>query len=238
MGFHGEMTEDHAVTTAVLLDIDGTLVDSNYLHVDAWARAFAACGRPVDAARIHRAIGMDSSKLLTHLVGDDAHTIADELKEKHSAFYKQLTDRLRRFEGVQELVQELSRRGHTVVLATSAPQDELEILLDVLALGDAVNAVTSSDDVATAKPEPDIFDVALEKVGATRERAVVVGDSVWDIEAAERAGVRSIGVLSGGFSRDELRSAGADVVYTDIAELLRQLDESPLSRLRDSSSSN
>jgi HAD superfamily hydrolase (TIGR01549 family) len=214
--------------TAVLFDIDGTLVDSNYLHIDAWDRAFTAVGHPVDVWRIHRGIGMDSVMLLERLLGDAADTVGDSAKEKHSTFYQDSTDRLRAIGGAKELLAELSRRGLRVVLATSAPEQELEILLEVLDVDESILAVTSADDVGTAKPEPDLIDVALDKASVTADQAVMVGDSVWDIEAAQRAGVKSIGLLSGGFGRDELITAGAAAVYDDVADLLAQLDASPL----------
>ena len=214
--------------TAVLFDIDGTLVDSNYLHIDAWDRAFASVGHPVDVWRIHRAIGMDSGKLLERLLGDDAHEVGDAAKDEHSRLYLAETDRLRAISGARDLLHELSAKGYRVVLATSAPQDELDILLSVLDLGESVDAVTSSEDVGTAKPDPDIIGVALDKAGVPAERAVMVGDSVWDIAAAQRAGVRSIGLLSGGFGREEVLSAGAAAVYDDVDDLHRNLGSSPV----------
>ncbi|QWT25133.1 HAD family hydrolase [Subtercola sp. PAMC28395] len=211
---------------AVLFDVDGTLVDSNYLHVDAWDRAFAAVGHPVDVWRIHRAIGMDSAMLLERLLGDDAEALGGDAKSGHSTFYSGSTDRLRAIGGGRELLAELNRRGLRVVLATSAPEDELKILLEVLGADDSVQAVTSAGDVGTAKPDPDIIQTALDKAGVGADEAVMVGDSVWDVEAANRAGVRSIGVLSGGFGREELLTTGASAVYDDVAALLHGIDES------------
>jgi HAD superfamily hydrolase (TIGR01509 family) len=221
------MTDDSS-PVAVLFDIDGTLVDSNYLHIEAWHRAFAAVGHPVDAWRIHRSIGMDSSKLLEALLGEAAESVGDDAKEKHTEFYEALTDRLRPIDGARELLRTLSKRGHAVVLATSAPQHELEVLLEVLQVGPDVDAVTSSEDVGTAKPDPDIIEVALQKADVSADRAILVGDAVWDIEAAARAGVGSIGVLSGGYGATELLEAGATAVYDDVADLLAHLDESPV----------
>ncbi|RFA18132.1 HAD family hydrolase [Subtercola boreus] len=215
---------------AVLFDIDGTLVDSNYLHIDAWDRAFVEIGHPVDLWRIHRSIGMDSGKLLERLLGTDASSLGEDAKKLHSSRYLSSTDRLRPISDSTELLAELARRGHSVVLATSAPEEELKILLGVLEVDDSVQAVTSSEDVGTAKPDPDIIQSALEKAGVSADQAVMVGDSVWDVEAAKRAGVQSIGVLSGGFSREELLEAGAAAVYEDIAALLRELDDSPIAR--------
>jgi HAD superfamily hydrolase (TIGR01549 family) len=218
------MTNDRVIST-VLFDIDGTLVDSNYLHVDAWSRAFADVGHPVETWRIHRAIGMDSAKLLETLLGDDAADLGDEAKEAHSRYYTEQTGRLRRLDGTKELLRAVKDRGLTVVLATSAPQEELEVLLQVLDSEDLIDEVTSSEDVGTAKPEPDLIDVALEKAGVTAEQAVMVGDSVYDIEAAARAGVVGIGVLSGGFGAAELEDAGAVVVYDGPDELRSALAE-------------
>ncbi|RKT37019.1 HAD superfamily hydrolase (TIGR01509 family)/HAD superfamily hydrolase (TIGR01549 family) [Microbacterium sp. AG1240] len=223
------MTTDAPASTAVLFDIDGTLVDSNYLHVEAWDRAFVAVGHPVDVWRIHRAIGMDSADLLAQALGDDADRLGDQAKEHHDRVYSSTTGRLRVIQGARELLAELSSRGARVVLATSAPQHELDVLLDLLDVAPSVDAVTSSEDVETAKPAPDIIEVALQRAGVPAERAVMVGDAVWDVVAAQRAGVACIGLLSGGYGREELLAAGAVVVYDDAADLLSQLDGSPIS---------
>ncbi|QEW03242.1 HAD family hydrolase [Microbacterium lushaniae] len=220
---------DRSTPLAVLFDIDGTLVDSNYLHVDAWSRAFREADHPVDTWRIHRAIGMDSGILLDELLGEQADAVGPAVKEAHARLYAAMSERLRVFDGAHELLQVLADRGHTIVLATSAPPEELEILLQVLDMGDTLDVVTSAQDAETAKPEPDILNVAVERAGVTPDRAVMVGDAVWDVQAAARAGVPCIGVLSGGTGRDDLRSAGAVAVYDDVAALLRELDASPLS---------
>jgi HAD superfamily hydrolase (TIGR01509 family) len=212
----------------VLFDIDGTLVDSNYLHVEAWSRAFAEAGHPVDAWRIHRGIGMDSSQLLDALLGDLAETAGAEAKDAHARIYAGMSERLRPFARARQLLSELAERGHTVVLATSAPEEELKPLLRVLDMGDTLDVVTSAEDAETAKPAPDIIEVALERAGASAETAVMIGDAVWDVEAAGRAGVRCIGVLTGGTGRDELLAAGAVAVYDGVADLLEGLDASIL----------
>ncbi|WP_375388278.1 HAD family hydrolase [uncultured Amnibacterium sp.] len=214
--------------TAVLLDIDGTLVDTNYLHVDAWLRACADVGHPVDAWRVHRAIGMDSAKLLDTLLGDDAERLGDEAKERHSAHYAADQERMRRFAGAQELLGTLAGRGFQVVLATSAPQEELDMIIRALDPGDSVFAITTAEDVETAKPAPDVVRVALDKAGVSADDAIMVGDAAWDAESSVRAGVRCIGVLSGGYGASELRDAGAVAVYDDVAALLAGLDDSPL----------
>lgn len=214
---------------AALFDIDGTLVDSNYLHVDAWSRAFDDIGHPVDSWRIHRSIGMDSEKLLDALLGDADADTRDRASDRQSKHYASSIDRLRVFEGGRDLLRKLASRGITVVLATSAPETELKPLRSVLAIEDAIDVVTSSEDVGTAKPSPDIVQVALTRAGVEPSEAVMIGDSVWDVQAAGRAGVACIGVLSGGFSLEELREAGAAAVYSDVADLLAHLDDSLLS---------
>jgi HAD superfamily hydrolase (TIGR01549 family) len=218
---------------AVLFDIDGTLVDSNYLHVEAWSEGLAALGHPVDDWRIHRAIGMDSAKLLDAILGQDAGRVGDKAKTAHAERYAKLAGRLRPFGGARDLLAAVAGRGLQVVLATSAPQDELRNLLAVLDASAWITHVTSGDDVGTAKPDPDILQVALEKAQVAGDRAVMVGDTVWDGEAARRAGIAFVGVRSGGISAAELNDAGAVAIYDDLAALFADLDGSPLSQLFD-----
>ncbi|QZY47993.1 HAD family hydrolase [Mycolicibacterium austroafricanum] len=216
---------------AVLFDVDGTLVDSNYLHVYAWLRAFDAESVPVDSWRIHRCIGMDGTTLVRALAGDASERVLDTLKDRHSEFYRETASLLAPLPGARDLLRRVAGLGLQVVLATSAPEDELRMLREVLDCDDAVAAVTSSQDVDTAKPQPDIVAVALDRAGVTADDAVFVGDAVWDCEAARRAGVPSIGVLSGGVSRAELREAGARDVFEDAAELLTELDSTVVGEL-------
>jgi HAD superfamily hydrolase (TIGR01509 family) len=216
---------------AVLFDVDGTLVDSNYLHVHAWYRAFEDVGHGVEAWRIHRSIGMDGSTLVATLADradDDARSRAKDL---HSRYYKQTASLLRPLPGARELLEHVKVLGLQVVLATSAPDDELEILRKVLDSDDLVDAVTSSKDVDTAKPKPDIIEVALDRAGVDAAHAVFVGDAVWDVEACERAGVPTIAVLSGGVSRGELETAGAKSVFENARELCHQLDTTLIATL-------
>ena len=225
------MTSDATSTQpVVLLDVDGTLVDSNYLHVDAWVRAFADVGITVDSWRVHGAIGMGSTQLVDALAGDDADRVREAVTDAHASYYGEDASRLRAFDGARELVRELAARGARPVLATSASPDELERLRSVLDLEQELHAVTSAEDVEAAKPEPDLVQVALEAAGAEPDDAVFVGDSVWDVKAAKRAGVPCVAVRSGGVGAGELRGAGAVAVYDDVAALLAGLDSSPLGR--------
>lgn len=216
---------------AVLFDIDGTLVDSNFLHVHAWVRAFQDHDRPADAWRVHRCIGMGSGLLLTELLGaEDAEGVGGAVKSSHSEHYAALGSLQRRFEGARELVLAVAGKGARTVLATSAAPAELERLREVLELDDVVTGITGDEDVEEAKPEPDLIEAALRIAEVPPDRALLVGDSVWDIESAARAGVECVAVRTGGTGEAELRDAGAIAVYDDVATLLADLDHSPLAR--------
>lgn len=222
---------------AVLFDIDGTLVDSTYLHVHAWQRALADLAdeldHTVDAWRVHRGIGMGSGLLLAELLGDAADRLGDRAKERHEHHYGTLTSvpgLQRPFDGARDLVRAVAERGARTVLATSAGPAELGELREVLDLDDVLTDITSADDVEQAKPEPDLVHAALEVAGVPPGRAVMVGDTGWDVEAAARAGVPCVAVLTGGWREAELREAGAAAVYRDAAALLADLDASPLAR--------
>ncbi len=222
------MTGSARPSGAILFDIDGTLVDSNYLHVDAWLRALQAVGHPVDAWRIHRGQGMGSAELLATLLGAAAEQVGSRAKQQHSEFYQQSSQLLRAFDGARELVAAVAQRGAKVVLATSAAPDELEVLRSILDVEDTVAEITAAEDVETAKPAPDLVQVALQRAGVAADRAVFVGDTVWDVQACRKAGVACVGVLTGGISAAELTDAGAVAVYEDCCALLRGLDASPL----------
>lgn len=200
-------------TAAVLFDIDGTLVDSNYLHIHAWHQAFGELDMNVESWRVHRGIGMDGSALLDELVPDAPDDVTDRLKELHSSFYADAFPLLEPLPGALRLLDVIAASGLQVVLATSAPEEELDELRKVLERDDILSAVTSSEDVETAKPEPGIVEVALERAGVEPDRAVFVGDSVWDIRSATRAGVACIGLESGGTERQRLLDEGAVAVY-------------------------
>jgi HAD superfamily hydrolase (TIGR01509 family) len=216
---------------AVLFDVDGTLIDSNYLHVHAWYRAFTEAKVEVEAWRIHRSIGMDGSALLASLAEAADEDTRARLKDRHSRYYQETAPVLRRLPGARELLQAVDKLGLQIVLATSAPEDELSILREVLACDDLLSAVTSSNDVDTAKPEPDIVQVALERAGVDVAHAVFVGDTVWDVEACKRAGVPTIAVLSGGVSRAELETAGAQAVFDNPRDLCEHLDSTAIGTL-------
>lgn len=213
---------------AVLFDIDGTLVDSSYVHVNAWLHAFRAVGHPVDAWRVHRGQGMGSSQLLGTLLGDAAEQLGAQAQQRHSEHYRQTSDLLRSFDGARELVAAVAQRGAKVVIASSAAPDELDRLRSILNVEDAVAEFIAAEDVTTAKPEPDLVHVALQRAGVTADRAVFVGDTVWDVQASGKAGVACVCVLTGGISAAELTEAGAVAVYPDCRALLRELDASPL----------
>lgn len=210
---------------AVIFDVDGTLVDTNYLHALAWRRVFLEQGEPeIFTARIHRLVGMGSDELLQELCGRPR----PELKPERARHFDALKGEIRAFPRAADLLRTLHERGLRVVLATSAEKSDLDALLDAIDAGDAIDSVTSAGEVDAAKPAPDLFCVALEEAGTSPEATVVVGDTVWDVKAAARAGLECVSVTCGGISRPELLEAGAVAVYDDPADLLAQLENSPL----------
>lgn len=218
-------------TPAVLFDVDGTLVDSNYLHVHAWTRAFADIGVPVEAWRTHRLIGMDGSTLIATLLEDQDDDTRSRAKDLHSRYYQETSSLLRPLPGARELLDAVDKLGLQVVFATSAPEDELSLLRETLDSDHLVSVVTSSEDVDTAKPQPDIIEIALQRAGVDAAHAVFVGDAVWDVEACQRAGVATIALLSGGVSQGELEKAGAHQVFENPLELCQHLDDTPIAAL-------
>jgi HAD superfamily hydrolase (TIGR01549 family) len=213
--------------TVAIIDIDGTLVDTNYHHAIAWYRAFRAHGFVVQLWRIHRHIGMGGDQLVAALIGEDADKEHGEgIRDAEKQAYMSLIGEVAPLEGARELILDLTERDHTVILASSAKPDEVEHYVDLLVVRDLVHDWTTSGDVERTKPKPDLVVAAMDKAGG--DDAVMIGDSVWDCEAAKRAKVPAIGVLSGGFSREELEEAGAAAVFESIAELRRDLDSTPL----------
>ncbi|MCA1730390.1 MAG: HAD family hydrolase [Actinobacteria bacterium] len=204
---------------AILLDIDGTLMDTNYLHVEAWSQAFEEVGERPPRSRIHYEIGKGSDRLILEFVEDGE--AGERASELHGEFYAKLQDRGHPLPGAKELLASLADRGYEVWFATSAKSEELEHHMEELEAEGKVAGVVSSEEVERTKPAPDIFELALERAGSSPEETVAVGDSVWDVESAKEAGVRTVAVLTGGaFSQAELEEAGAYVVYEDCAELL------------------
>lgn len=214
---------------AVLFDIDGTLVDSNEQHVNAWAFAFREEGHPQELDDIRTQIGKGGDLLVPELLPDVNEAIRERISERHGDHFKDMyLGNVHPFEGATELIERTHASGRKVVLASSATQDELDHYVELLGIKPLVAAMTSIDDVETSKPEPDIFGVALEKAGVASSNAVVVGDTIYDVDAALRAGISTVGLASGPFDEDQLKEAGAIAVFADVAALLRDFDRSPL----------
>ncbi|MFK4103310.1 HAD family hydrolase [Streptomyces sp. NPDC019531] len=214
---------------AAVFDVDGTLVDTNHLHVTTWWEALRQAGHRVPMHAVHRAVGLGSDDLVAHLLGEDRDKDRDaELSAAHKALYGQYFDRLPAFQDAGRLLRRLDHDGWRVVLATSAGGAELSALRRAIAADDAIVATASADDVEEGKPAPEPVEHALELAGVPAERAVFVGDTVWDMRAGTRAGVRCVGVLCGGIPRTDLEEAGAHAIYADPAQLLASLADSPL----------
>ncbi|MEU2878477.1 MULTISPECIES: HAD family hydrolase [unclassified Streptomyces] len=214
---------------AAVFDVDGTLVDTNHLHVVTWWEAFRQAGHRVPMHAVHRSVGLGSTDLIAHLLGDDRDKEQDaELSAAHTALYAQYFERLPAFEDAGRLLRRLHENEWAVVLATSASGPELSALRRAIDADDAITATASSDDVAEGKPAPEPVEHALELAGVDPGRAVFVGDTVWDMRAGSRAGVRCVGVLCGGIPRADLEEAGASAVYRDPADLLASLADGPL----------
>jgi HAD superfamily hydrolase (TIGR01509 family) len=215
------------VPTAAILDIDGTLVDTNYHHAIAWYRAFRQHGEVLPIWRIHRHIGMGGDHLVEALCGEEVdEEKGDDIRTAEKALYMALIEEVEPLHGARRLLEDLKQRGHPLVLASSAKQDEVDHYLDLLDARDLADDWTTSGDVEATKPEPDLVTAAMEKAGA--DDAVMVGDSTWDCEAAKRADIETVAVLTGGFSEQELRDAGASIVFESIDELRQRIDETPL----------
>jgi len=214
---------------AALFDVDGTLVDTNYLHAVTWWQAFSQAGYHVPMTDIHRAIGMGSDQMLGKLLPSDRDTGADpDLRTAHSALYATYWSRLRPLPGAAGLLRACKKRGLAVVLASSADEPEFNALRAALDAEDAIDAATFAGDVESSKPAPDLVEVALDRVGVSAQQAVFTGDTVWDVQACQQAGVPCIGLLSGGIGRGELTEAGAAEVYSGPADLLAALGGSLL----------
>jgi HAD superfamily hydrolase (TIGR01509 family) len=211
----------------VLFDVDGTLLDTNYLHTLAWSRALHDAGEWASMNAIHRLIGMGGDLLVPELLGHDSPGAISSRPRR----YKELMDEARAFPGSADLLRRARDLGLAVVLATSAPGDELEAALRALGADDAIDGQTTADDVESSKPSPEVFGKAMKAFSIDPARALAVGDSVWDIQAARAAGIGCVAVETGGFSQHELSEAGARAVYRDVKELLEQFVTSPLGQL-------
>jgi HAD superfamily hydrolase (TIGR01549 family) len=215
------------MTSIAILDVDGTLVDTNYHHAIGWYRAFRRHEVIVPVWRIHRHIGMGGDQLVAAVAGDDVEERAgDQIREAEGELYRELIDEVETMESSRELIVDLREAGNHVVLASSAKEWEVEHYLDLLEAREIVDAWTTSADVESTKPEPDLIRAALGKVDEEGP-AMLIGDTVWDVEAAKRAGVETLAVLTGGFSEAELRDAGAKQVFTSVEELRRSLVKAP-----------
>lgn len=208
-----------ALSTAVLFDIDGTLVDSTYHHALSWHRSLARHGVEVPLWRVHRSIGMGGDRLVAHVAGDDVEErLGDRLRESWEEEYRRLLDEVPALPCAARLVCEVAEAGHAAALASSGKREFSEAAVELLGIGDAVAVLTSADDADASKPAPDLLTSTLDRLGGPA--AVLVGDTPYDVEAARRAGIGCVAVLTGGFSRAELEEAGADLVVEGAGDLL------------------
>jgi HAD superfamily hydrolase (TIGR01509 family) len=216
----------------VLFDVDGTLVDTTYLHTVSWWEALRHADHDVPMARIHRAIGMGADKLLDEFLGPERDRRGDrKLRDAHDSLFAEYWPRLRPLPGAADLLRACAGRGLRVVLATSASERELRALREALDADDVIAEATSAADAQETKPAPDIVQAALDQSGVDPTRALFVGDSVWDVAATAQLDIPCVAVTCGGTSRCELAGAGAAAVYDDPAALLAALDDSPVARL-------
>lgn len=215
--------------TTLLFDIDGTLVDSNEYHVTAWQEVFREAGHDFPRDQIHGQIGKGGDNLLPTLLPDLSEEEQEAIAEHHGPRYQKLyLDKVRPFPAARDLLARGKQEGFTVALATSANPEELDHYVELLDAKELIDVTTSKADVEATKPAPDIFAAAVKKAGVAPEQAMVIGDTPYDVLAAKRAGVKAIGLLSGGFPEEDLRAAGAIAVYRDAADLLAQWESSAI----------
>ena len=209
------------MSATIVLDVDGTLVDTNYQHAIAWHRAFREHGYRVAIWEIHRHIGMGGDQLVGSLVGEEAEDAdGNELRDAHGEAYGKLIGEVEAMTGASELIAELDDAGATVILASSAQSDEVDAYIKLLDAKDRIAGATTSSDAERTKPHPELVETALDKYGSGGP-ALMIGDSTWDVKAAEAAKVPTLALLTGGFSEAELREAGAVEVVREI-EALRE----------------
>jgi HAD superfamily hydrolase (TIGR01549 family) len=210
-----------------VLDIDGTLVDTNYQHTIAWFRAFRQHEIILPLWRIHRHIGMGGDQMVKALTDERTdRERGEDIRAAEKNLYLELIGEVETMEGSRELIEDLKRRDHTVVLASSAKADEVDHYLDLLDARELADAWTTSADVEATKPHPDLVRAALDRAG--NEDGVMVGDTSWDVRAARNGGIGTLAVMTGGFSAGELKDAGALAVFESVAQLRSSLDRTPL----------
>ena len=211
---------------AAVLDLDGTLVDTNYHHALSWYRSFRRFDITIPVWRLHRHVGMGGDKFVAAVAGDDVEKRhGDELRDEWERLFDQVIGEAAPLEGVRGLVATLKERGHEIVLASSSVQKHFDHFVDLLEIRDDLDGWTTKDDVEATKPEPDLVQAALEKAGS--DDSTMLGDTPWDVEAARKAGVETVCLITGGFSEEELFEAGAAAVFESLDELRTHLDETP-----------
>lgn len=211
---------------AVLFDVDGTLVDTNWFHTLSWWRVFRQAGEDIAMSRIHPLIGMGSDQMLEALLGEER----EDLKEAHGKEFEAFMDEITAFPKAADLLRAVHEQGARVVLCTSSQKAHLKPMLEALDAEDAIDDIVNADDVDKSKPAPDVFAAGLEKLGLKAENTIVVGDTRWDVEAAEKLGLGTVCVLTGGVPVEVLRDAGAVAVYENVGDLLAHLDASPVGK--------
>jgi HAD superfamily hydrolase (TIGR01509 family) len=216
--------------TIAVMDVDGTLVDSNYQHALAWYRALRSVGETFPIWRLHRLIGMGGDNVVLSLGGEELEErVGEEARKRQGEEVDALIDEVSPLPGARDLLLAIKERGHRLVLASSGQPRHVDFAVDLLDARDIADAITSAEDAEATKPAPDLLQVALKKLGAgPDDSSVMIGDSVWDVEAAKNAGMPAIAVRSGGFGDDELRDAGAIGIYDTPGDLAAALDETPL----------
>lgn len=229
-GYDAAVNAETLPHPVVVLDLDGTLVDSVYQHVVAWHAAFHDVGLHVSALRVHEAIGMGGDRLVAHVAGDPAESaVGEDVRKLHDDYFRSHLRTVCALDGAADLVEALAGQGHRLVLASSSESDLVDDLLELVDVRRHLAAVVTGSDDAATKPAPDMVQLAIERAGGgAGGRAIVVGDAVWDVLSAEAAGVPCIGLRSGGVSAERLGSAGAGWVYDGPRDLLDRLEESPL----------